>query len=70
MLQQRFPFLLLYIMTACLEQNSLLQRLIQCKVIKIVATRLAVNNEKNMDLLSDLLVHVAQYHYQWSTYNA
>ena len=40
------------------------------EVRKVIATRLIINMERNMDLLLGLLVHIAWYHYHWRTYHA
>ncbi|PYH91177.1 hypothetical protein BO71DRAFT_56476 [Aspergillus ellipticus CBS 707.79] len=66
-LRQRSPFLLLCIVTVCMEHKPLLQHKLQDLVREIAANRLVVNNERNMDLLLGLLVHCAWYHYHWRT---
>ncbi|PYI04811.1 hypothetical protein BO78DRAFT_372546 [Aspergillus sclerotiicarbonarius CBS 121057] len=68
-LRQEFPFLLLCIITASLEHKPSLQHLMEHEVRKVIATRLVINMERNMDLLLGLLVHVAWYHYHWRTYH-
>ncbi|PYH92521.1 hypothetical protein BO71DRAFT_329731, partial [Aspergillus ellipticus CBS 707.79] len=64
-LRRQSPFLLLCIMTACLEHNPSLQQTMEEEVRKAVAHRVVVNNERSMDILQGLLVHLSWYHYHW-----
>ncbi|KAJ0416239.1 hypothetical protein BJY00DRAFT_238069 [Aspergillus carlsbadensis] len=68
-LRQESPFLLLCIITACLEQNPPLQDSLELLVRKEIASRVIVGIERNMDLLQGLLVHIAWQHYHWRTYH-
>ncbi|PWY88816.1 hypothetical protein BO94DRAFT_52697 [Aspergillus sclerotioniger CBS 115572] len=68
-LRQEFPFLLLCIITASLEHKPSLQHHMEHEVRKVIATRLIINMERNMDLLLGLLIHIAWYHYHWRTYH-
>ena len=68
-LRQNSPFLLLYLITASLENNPPLQQRMETEVRKTIATRLILNMERNMDLLLGLLVHIAWCHYDWRTYH-
>ncbi|RAK95382.1 uncharacterized protein BO80DRAFT_450249 [Aspergillus ibericus CBS 121593] len=68
-LRQEYPFLLLCIVTASLEHKPSLQRVMEHEVRKVIATRLIINMERNMDLLLGLMVHIAWYHYHWRTYH-
>ncbi|OOF93406.1 hypothetical protein ASPCADRAFT_7632 [Aspergillus carbonarius ITEM 5010] len=68
-LRQNSPFLLLYLITASLENNPPLQQRMETEVRKTIATRLILNMERNMDLLLGLLVHIAWCHYYWRTYH-
>lgn len=69
-LRQRFPFLLLCILTASLEHDPSLQAALEAHIRQEVANRLIVQTERSMDLLQGLLVHVAWYHYHWRTYHS
>ncbi|KAL2855589.1 hypothetical protein BJX68DRAFT_263947 [Aspergillus pseudodeflectus] len=68
-LRQESPFLLLCILTACLEDNPPLQDSLELIVRKEIASRVIVGIERNMDLLQGLLVHIAWQHYHWRTYH-
>jgi hypothetical protein len=68
-LRQESPFLLLCILTACLEHNLPLQDSLELIVRKEIASRVIVGIERNMDLLQGLLVHIAWQHYHWRTYH-
>lgn len=64
---EQYPFLLLTVMTCCLEDNLQLQGELASEVKKVISTRVILNNERSMDLLLGLLVHIAWYHYHWQT---
>ncbi|OOF91733.1 hypothetical protein ASPCADRAFT_56431 [Aspergillus carbonarius ITEM 5010] len=66
-LRQRSPFLLLCIVTVCMEHKPLLQHKLEALVRETAATRLIVKSERNLDLLLGLLVHCAWFHYHWRT---
>ncbi|RHZ74440.1 hypothetical protein CDV55_107202 [Aspergillus turcosus] len=63
------PFLLLCILTACLEHDPILQDKLEREIREIIGTRLILKMERNMDLLQGLLVHTAWYHYHWRAYH-
>ncbi|PWY84250.1 hypothetical protein BO83DRAFT_413736 [Aspergillus eucalypticola CBS 122712] len=69
-LRQQFPFLLLCIVTACLEHKPSLQDRMEQEVRRSIATRLMVNSERSLDLLLGLLVHVAWGYYHWPKYSS
>lgn len=66
-LRQQSPFLLLTILAACQEDNPELQRVLDAEVRNVVASRIILNNERTMDLLLGLLVHIAWHHYYWES---
>lgn len=66
-LRQRSPFLLLCIVTVCMEHKPLLQHKLEALVRETAATRLIAKSERNLDLLLGLLVHCAWFHYHWRT---
>ncbi|GFF32921.1 hypothetical protein IFM46972_03712 [Aspergillus udagawae] len=68
-LRKQAPFLLLCIMTACLEHKPALQQKLEFEVRTLVSTRIVINMERDMDLLRGLLVHIAWYHYHWRIYH-
>ena len=68
-LRKQSPFLLLCIMTACLEHKPALQQKLEFEARTVVSTRIVMNMERDMDLLRGLLVHIAWYHYHWRTYH-
>lgn len=68
-LRQKSPFLLLCILTACLEHDVVLQDKLEREIREIIGTHLIVEMRRNMDLLQGLLVHIAWYHYHWSTFH-
>ncbi|PYH69570.1 uncharacterized protein BO88DRAFT_36183 [Aspergillus vadensis CBS 113365] len=69
-LRQQFPFLLLCIVTACLEHKPSLQHRMEQEVRRSIATRLIVNLERSLDLLLGILVHVAWSYYHWPIFNS
>ncbi|RAH59739.1 hypothetical protein BO85DRAFT_467435 [Aspergillus piperis CBS 112811] len=69
-LRQQFPFLLLCIVTACLEHKPLSQLKTEQEVRRSIATRLVANLERSLDLLLGLLVHVAWSYYHWPIYDS
>lgn len=66
-LRQDYPFLLITILTASLEDDLPLQRELEVEVKTGISTRIIMGNERNLDILLGLLVHVAWYHYHWQT---
>lgn len=68
-LRRKCPFLLLCIMTACLEHDPTKQGKLESEIRKVIGTSLIMEMRRNMDLLQGLLVHIAWYHYHWRTYH-
>ncbi|GAB1207496.1 hypothetical protein APSETT445_006216 [Aspergillus pseudonomiae] len=68
-LRKQSPFLLLCIITACLEHKPTLQQKLEFEARTVVSTRIVMNMERDMDLLRGLLVHIAWYHYHWRIYH-
>lgn len=68
-LWRKSPFLLLCILTACLEHNPVLQDILEREVREHISTYLIMEMRRDMDLLQGLLVHTAWYHYHWRTYH-
>ncbi|KAL4795385.1 hypothetical protein BDV19DRAFT_398754 [Aspergillus venezuelensis] len=68
-LRREYPFLLLCILTACLEDDPSLQDELEALVRKEIAMRIVVGIERDMDILQGLLVYAAWYHYHWRTYH-
>lgn len=68
-LRRDSPFLLLCIVTACLEHDPALQEKVEREIREVVGTRIIMEMRRNMDLLQGLLVHTAWYHYHWKTYH-
>lgn len=66
-LRHQSPFLLLAILGASQEDNSELQGILDAEVRNVVALRVVLQAERNMDLLLGLLVHVAWHHYYWES---
>lgn len=62
-LQQQSPFLLLTILTACLEDDLPRQKEYESEVKAIISSKIIMRNERNVDLLQGLLVHSAWYQY-------
>jgi hypothetical protein len=68
-LRQTSPFLLLCILTACLEHDPTLQEKLESEIRGVIGTSLIMEMRRSMDLLQGLLVHTAWYHYHWRTYH-
>ncbi|BCS10460.1 hypothetical protein ALUC_31277A [Aspergillus luchuensis] len=68
-LRETSPFLLLCIMTACLEHKPALQQNFELEVRSVISTRIMMNMERDMDILRGLLVHIAWSHYHWRNYH-
>ena len=64
-LRQHSPFLLLAVCAACKGDNPQLQKHLNSELADVVAQRIIIRFERNMDLLLGLLVHVAWHHYDW-----
>ena len=60
-LRAESPFLFLAIMTRCVEDH-MLQRRLGVELKKVLCDRVVVNNERDLDLLQGLLVHLAWSH--------
>jgi hypothetical protein len=63
------PFLLLCIVTACLEHDPALQEKLEREIREFIGTCVIMEMRRNMDLLQGLLVHTAWYHYHWQAYH-
>jgi hypothetical protein len=63
------PFLFLSILAVAVLGNSHLQRLLGKEMQKQIAVRIVMRNEKTLDILQGLLVHLAYYHYFFSREN-
>ena len=59
------PFLFLSIVAVTSYENPQLQRRLAQEIQKQIASRMVVNNERSLDLLQGLLVHLAWYHYSF-----
>ncbi|OGM50199.1 hypothetical protein ABOM_001116 [Aspergillus bombycis] len=68
-LRKQSPFLLLCIITACLEHKPTLQQKLESEARTVVSTRIVMNMERDMDTLRGLLVHIAWYHDPWRIYH-
>ncbi|PWY74075.1 hypothetical protein BO83DRAFT_426731 [Aspergillus eucalypticola CBS 122712] len=68
-LREKSPFLLLCIMSACLEHKPALQQRFEFEVRSVISTRIMMNMERDMDILRGLLVHIAWSHYHWRNYH-
>ncbi|RAH72239.1 uncharacterized protein BO66DRAFT_469949 [Aspergillus aculeatinus CBS 121060] len=68
-LGKQSPFLLLCIITACLEHRPDLQQRLELEARAVISTRIVMNMERDMDLFRGLLVHIAWYHYHWRAYH-
>lgn len=66
-LRSHYPFLLLAILTASTEDNLPLQRKLAMEIRTVICNRLVMADERNMDLLLGLLIHVAWNHYHYET---
>ncbi|KAI9664896.1 MAG: hypothetical protein M1821_006344 [Bathelium mastoideum] len=65
-LREESPFLFLAIITACLEDDTILQRRIADEVRSAISTRIIMANEKSLELLQGLLVYLAWYYYHFA----
>ncbi|KAJ9200792.1 transcriptional regulator family: Fungal Specific TF [Paecilomyces variotii] len=68
-LRRKKPFLFLSIMAAAAVSNPSLQRLLGTEIRQQIATRIIIRNEKNLDLLQGLLVHLAYHHFFFAPEN-
>jgi hypothetical protein len=68
-LRREKPFLFLSILAVAVFGNSHLQRLLGREMQKQIAIRIVMRNEKTLDILQGLLVHIAYYHYFFSREN-
>lgn len=59
------PFLFLCVITAMMVDNCTLQRQLGEEVRLEIHRRVLLRNEKNLELLQGILVHLAWYHYQF-----
>ena len=65
-LRHECPFLFLAIITACLEDDVTLQRMIANEIRSAISTRIILENEKSLELLQGLLVYLAWYYYHFA----
>jgi hypothetical protein len=68
-LRREKPFLFLSIVAVAVFGNTPLQRLLGKEMQKQIASRIVMRNEKSLDILQGLLVHLAYYHYFFSREN-
>lgn len=68
-LRRNKPFLFLSIMAVAAFSNSSLQRLLGREIQTQIATKIVMRNEKSLDILQGLLVHLAYYHYFFTPEN-
>ena len=68
-LRAEAPFLFLAVMTVCLEGDHLLQRRLGVEMKKVLAERVIVGNERNMDLLQGLLIQLGWSHFHFNPMN-
>ncbi|KAE8150921.1 hypothetical protein BDV25DRAFT_139356 [Aspergillus avenaceus] len=66
-LQQESPFLFSVLMAVSTEDPPDLQDQLDRVVKQNISNRLIMGCERNIDILSGLLVYTAWYHYQWKT---
>ncbi|KAF2809795.1 uncharacterized protein BDZ99DRAFT_499075 [Mytilinidion resinicola] len=66
-LRLEYPFLLLAILTASTEDDLPLQRKLETEFRTTICNRLVMTDERSMDLLLGLLVHIAWHHYHFET---
>ncbi|KAI9714477.1 MAG: hypothetical protein M1820_000438 [Bogoriella megaspora] len=64
-LRQEKPFLFLAVITACLEDDVMLQRRIAEEIRHEISTRLIMDNEKSLEMLQGLLVYLSWYYYHF-----
>ncbi|KAF2754154.1 hypothetical protein EJ05DRAFT_150626 [Pseudovirgaria hyperparasitica] len=62
-LRHKCPFLFLAIMNVCLEDRLPLQRLLLRDSKRVISKRVLEDEEKSLELLQGLLVHICWYHY-------
>ena len=65
-LRLQSPFLFLAIMTSTFEGDHMLQRRLGSEFKKILCERVIVGNERNLDLLQGLLVHLSWSHFHFN----
>jgi hypothetical protein len=65
-LRKESPFLFQAIMTRCLDADHLQQRRLGDEVKRILCERVMIGNERNIDLLQGLLVHLAWSHFHFT----
>ncbi|OQU94426.1 hypothetical protein CLAIMM_00782 [Cladophialophora immunda] len=63
------PVLFLAIMTACLEADHMVQRRLGAELKRIISERVLIGNERSIELLQALLVHLSWIHYHFHPLN-
>jgi hypothetical protein len=64
-MRQQCPFLFLAVITACLDEDDALQKVLGSEIMKIFGQRVLFDNERSLELLQGLLIHVAWNHYHF-----
>lgn len=59
--RQQRPFLFLAILAAASYDNMPLQKALGKEVKQTISTRMVINGEMSLDLLQELLIHLAWY---------
>ncbi|OAP57428.1 hypothetical protein AYL99_08166 [Fonsecaea erecta] len=60
------PVLFLAIVTACFEAEHMVQRRLGAELKKIISERVLVRNERSLEILQALLVHLSWIHYHFN----
>jgi hypothetical protein len=68
-LRREFPTVFLAIVATCLDSDHMLQRRIGVEVKKVLCERVLVDNERNLDLLSGILVYLGWAHFHFLPQN-
>lgn len=66
-LRHHYPFLLLTIFSSSAQDDIPLQRILEKEVRTVICNRLVMADERTMDLLLGLLIHIAWQHYHFQT---
>jgi hypothetical protein len=65
-LRRKSPFLFLTVMSACYESDLTMQHKLRAEIKSEICRRLMMNEERSLDLLQGLLVHICWCHYHVS----
>ncbi|KIW98118.1 uncharacterized protein Z519_01702 [Cladophialophora bantiana CBS 173.52] len=68
-LRRDAPVLFLAITTACLEEDHTVQRRLGVELKRMLCERILIRNERNIELLQALLVHLSWIHYHFHPMN-